>query len=218
MSYVRCQVKNCEKLMKRLNDMKNAPQKVLDALEADAKKRIPGWVATEVTKVYGIKKADVPSKIGSLKIVGQSIKDLKFIYSGRKITPAHFNMSPTAPNPGGSYTLKATIRKGKRSTYGKIKKLTKKQRAALGKNFTQSGTQKSEKSPIMLMHTGNTRVDGTNYIPFQRVSKDRKDIIAIKPTSLKQMIENEQVSEGIKTAINEGLQKRLDHHMNRFMK
>ncbi len=217
MSYVRCQIKGYKDLMKRLDDTKKAPQKVMKALMSDARKRVPGWVSTEVTKVYGIKKADVPGKIGSLKVVGDNIKDLKFIYSGRKITPAHFNMSPTAPNPGGSYTLKATIRKGKRSTYGKIKKLTKKQRAALGKNFTQSGTQKSEKSPIMLMSTGNTQVDGTNYIPFQRVSKDRKDIIPIKPTSLKQMIENEQVSMGIQKAINEGLQKRMDHHMKRFM-
>lgn len=215
MSYVRCQIKDYKNLMKRLNDTKKAPQKVLNAVMSDARKRVPGWVSTEVTKVYGIKKTDVPSKIGSLKVVGDNIKDLKFIYSGRKLTPAHFNMSPQAPS--GSYTLKATILKGKRSTYGKVKKLTKKQRAAMAKNFTRSGSQKSSKSPIMLMSTGNTRVDGTNYIPFQRVSKDRKDVIAIKPTSLKQMIENKQTAAGISKAINEGMQKRMDHHMKRYM-
>ena len=217
MSYVRCQIKDYKILKKRLNDTKKAPQKVMKALFSDARKRVPGWIATEVTKVYGIKKADVPNKIGSLKIVGDNVSDLKFIYSGRRLTPAHFNMSPQAPNPGGGYTLKATILKGKRKTLGKVKKLTKKQRAAMAKNFTRSGTKKSDRSPIMLMSTGNTRVDGTNYIPFQRRSKNRKDVIAIKPTSLPKMIENKQVSAGISKAIDEGLGKRLDHHMKRHM-
>ena len=216
-AYVRCQIKDYKNLMKRLNGTKKAPRKVLNALMSDARKKVPGWVSTEVTKVYGIKKADVPNKIGSLKVVGDSIKDLKFIYAGRKLTPAHFNMAPKTPNPGGSYTLKATSLKGKRSTLGKVKKLTKKQRASMAKNFTRSGSQKSSKSPIMLMHTGNTQAGGVNYIPFQRVSKDRKDVIAIKPTSLKQMIENKKTAEGISKAINEGLGKRLDHHMQRYM-
>lgn len=215
-SYVRCQIKDYKNLMKRLNDTKKAPQKVMKSLMSDARNRVPGWIATEVTKVYGVKKADVPSKFGSLKVVGDDIKDLKFIYSGRRLTPAHFNMAPKVPNPSGGYTLKATILKGQRSTLGKVKKLTKKQRAAMAKNFTRSGTKKSDRSPIMLMSTGNTRADGTNYIPFQRVSTNRKDVIAIKPTSLKQMIENEKTAAGIKTAITDGLQKRLDHHMKRY--
>ena len=216
MSYARVQIKDYKNLMKKLNDTKKAPQKVMRALMSDGRKRVPGWVATEVTKVYGVKKADVPNKIGSLKIVGSNIKDLKFIYAGRRLTPAHFNMTPTAPNPGNGYTLKATILKGKRSTLGKVKKLSKKQRKALTQNFTGSGTQKSAKSPIMLMYTGNTQAGGTNYIPFQRVSTDRKDVIAIKPTSLKQMIENKQTAAGISKAISEGMQKRLDHHMKRY--
>lgn len=217
MSYVRVQIKDYKNLMKRLNDTKKAPRKVMKALMSDARKRVPGWVSTEVAKVYGVKKSDVPNKIGSLKVVGDNIQDLKFIYSGRKLTPAHFNMSPKAPNPGGGYTLKATILRGKRSTLGKVKKLTKKQRKALTKNFTGSGTQKSAKSPIMLMHTGNTQAGGTNYIPFQRVSTNRKDVIAIKPTSLKQMIENKQTKLGIQASLSENLQKRLDHHMQRHM-
>ena len=217
MSYVRCQIKDYKALKKRINDTKKVPQKVMRAFISDARKRVPGWISTEVTKVYGVKKADVPNKIGSLKIVGDNVSDLKFIYSGRRLTPAHFNMSPQVPNPGGGYTLKATILKGKRKTLGKVKKLTKKQRKALAKNFTRSGPHTSSKSPIMLMHTGNTRADGTNYIPFQRVSANRKDVIAIKPTSLPKMVENKQVTAGIRKAMDEGLPKRLDHHMNRYM-
>jgi hypothetical protein len=116
-------------------------------------------------------------------------------------------MSPTAPGPN-AYTLKATIIRGERATLGKVKKLTKKQRAALGKNFTRSGTRKSDHSPIMLMHAG-----GGTYIPFQRKSTNRKDIEAIKTLSLQQMISGERASPNISKAINEGLQKRLDQHL-----
>lgn len=218
MSYVRIGIDNYRALKKQIDDSKKAPGKVMRALMSDAVKRVPGWVASEVTEDYGIKKGDITKqKAGSIRIVGSSLSSLKFIFAGRVLTPTHFNMSPKSPNPGGSYTLKATIVKGQRSTLGKVKKLTKKQRAALGKNFTRSGTQSSDHSPIMLMHTGNKQADGTNYIPFQRKSTDRKDIVAIKTVSLPQMVSSERTRDDIHRVINEGLQKRLEHHMNRYM-
>ena len=121
-------------------------------------------------------------------------------------------LEPKAPKPGGGYTLKATIVKGQRSTLGQVKKLTKKQRAALAKNFTRSGTRQSDHSPIMLMPTGTT------YIPFQRKSVNRNDVEAIKTISLPQMVGSKRTEEGIQRAINEGLGKRLDHYMNRYMR
>ena len=81
----------------------------------------------------------------------------------------------------------------------------------MAKNFTRSGTKTSDHSPIMLMPTGST------YIPFQRKSTDRKDVEAIKALSLPQMVSSKRTHEGIQTAINDGLQKRLDHHMKRYM-
>jgi hypothetical protein len=170
-------------------------------------------VAAEVTKVYGIKKSEITGKkVGSVKVVGNGFKDLKFVYAGRLLTPTHFSMSPKAPKEGGSYTLKATIIKGQRSTLGQVKKLTKKQRAAMAKNFTRSGTKNSDHSPIMLM-----RANGGHYLPFQRVSQDRGDIVARKAISLPQMVSSKRTEEGIQRAINEGLGKRLDHYMNRYM-
>ena len=160
---VRCEVKNYKLIRQKIDGMKEAPRKVLNNLTAEAKKRVPGWVATEVTKQYGVKKGEITGgKIGKVTPQGESFKDVRIVYTGRLLTPTHFNMSPKAPNPGGAYTLKATIVKGERKTLGKVKKLTKKQRAALAKNFTQSGMQSSSHSPIMLMPTGST------YIPFQR--------------------------------------------------
>ena len=215
---VRCEVKNYKLIKNKIDDMQKAPRQVVKSITAEAKKRVPGWVAAEVTKEYGVKKGDITGqKIGRVTPQGNSIKEVRIVYTGRLLTPTHFNMSPKAPNPGGGYTLKATIVKGERKTLGKVKKLTKKQLAALGKNFTRSGTQSSNRSPIMLMHTGNAQADGTNYIPFQRKSTDRKDVEAIKTISLPQMVASERTAEGIQRAINEGLGKRLEHYMNRYM-
>ena len=216
---VRCEIKNYKQIKNKIDDMQKAPRKVLNSLTVEAKKRVPGWVATEVAKEYGVKKGEITGqKIGKVTPVGDNFKEVRIVYTGRLLTPTHFNMSPKAPNPGGAYTLKATIVKGQRTTLGKIKKLTKKQRAALAKNFTRSGSQQSDHSPIMLMHTGNTQENGTSYIPFQRKSVKRDNIEAIKTISLPQMVSSKRTEEGIQQAINEGLGKRLDHYMDRYMR
>ena len=209
---VTCQIKNYKALQKQLEDMKKAPRQVLKALTVDAAKRVPGWVATEVTKVYGVKKGEITGKkIGNVKTQGDNINNLKVIYTGRYLTHTHFSLNPTTP-PAGGYTLKATVLKGKRATLGKIKKLTKKQRKALAKNFTGAGTQSSQESPVMLM-----RANGGHYLPFQRKSTDRNDIKAIKVISLPQMVSSKRTEEGIRTTLDKELSKRLDHHMKRYM-
>ena len=210
---VRCEIKNYQALKKHIEKMQKAPKKVIDRTLSDMRTRAPAWVAAEVSKVYGVKKAEVNSgKIGKMKVEGNTVKNIKIKYTGRVLTPTHFGMTPKAPGPN-AYTLKATIIKGQRATLGKVKKLTKKQRADLAKNFTRSGTKKSDHSPIMLMHTGNTQAAGTNYIPFQRKSVKRSDVEAIKTLSLPQMVSSERTSANITKAINEGLQKRLDQHL-----
>lgn len=212
-SYVRMAIKDFEKLKQSMEGMKKAPQKVMKSLTAEAKKRVPGWVATEVSKVYGIKKAEITGqKVGSIKAVGSSFKELKFIFAGRLLTPTHFSMTPKAPKEGGGYTLKATIIKGQRSTLGKVKKLSAKQKKALAKNFTRSGTKSSDHSPIMLM-----RGNGGQYLPFQRKSTNRKDIEAIKVISMPQMVSSERTKDNITRVMNENLTKRLDHYMDRYM-
>lgn len=209
---VKCQIRDYNILKQRLEEMKKAPKTVLKHLSSDAKKRVPGWVATEVSKVYGVKKGEITGgKLGTVRVKGNSIDEVKIHYEGRVLTPTHFGMSPKVPKKGGSYTLKATIIKGQRSTLGKVKKLTKKQRAALGKNFRREGTQNSDHSPIMLMRTGGT------YIPFQRKSFNRKDVEAIKTLSMPQMVSSDRTHDGIQKAINDGLGKRLDHYMDRYM-
>ena len=206
-------IKNYTDLRVELEAMKKAPTMVLDRTLSDVRQRVPGWVATEVAKQYGIKKNEVgDGKTSQLKVKGKKLPNVQLIYSGRVLTPTHFQMSPKVPKVGGSYTLKASIIKGERTTLGKVKKLTKKQRAALGKNFRREGTRTSDHSPIMLMAPKGT------YIPFQRKSPNRKDIEAIKTLSVPQMIDSERTAPNIQKAIDEKLGKRLDHHMKLLQK
>ena len=87
---VRCEIKNYRFLQKKLEDMKKAPRQVMKNVTADAKKRVPGWVAAEVTKVYGVKKGDITGqKIGRVKPEGNSFKEARIVYTGRVLTPTH---------------------------------------------------------------------------------------------------------------------------------
>lgn len=145
------EVKDMKKLQKQIKKIEAAPQKVINSTIGDMKKRVSPWIAAEVSKTYGIKKAKITGqKVGSVRVRGNRLDDVQITYTGRVLTPTHFSMSPTAPKQGGSYTLKATVIKGQRSTLGKVKKLTKKQRAALGKNFRKEGTRSSDHSPTRL--------------------------------------------------------------------
>ena len=192
-------------------------EKVVQRMMSDAKKRAPGWAADEIRKVYNIKRkelmpATVGRDVGRIKVkTNDADRSMSITYQGRRLTPTHFGMTPRAPR--NTYTLKAEILKGQKKVLGQKKKLTKKQRAALGKNFRRQGTQTSDHSPIMLMHTGNAREGGIDYIPFQRKSTRRSDIQAIKTVSLPQMASSERTQDNILKAINEGMEKRLAQHM-----
>ena len=206
-------------LHKQLKKIEKQSDVAMQRILSDSKKLVPGWIATEAVKRYNLTKDEFTGgKLGKIKVKGDSLESAAIVYKGRMLTPVHFDMKPLAPT-GGSYTLKATILKGQRKTLGKVKKLTKKQKAALGKNFTGSGTQNSDHSPIMLMPIKTKKEDGLKYIPFQRKSKDRNDIEPIKTVSLPQMVSHDghTLKPEIAEVVDKKLQKRLDHHL-KFMR
>lgn len=213
---VQTSIRNYRQTVAELESIQNKSRTVLKRVMADINDRVPGWVAREVVKVYGIKKNElVPDTTGSgkkmagsIKIRGETVATAQIVYTGRLLTPSHFGMTPKAPPQGRGYTLKAEVLKGNKATLGQVKKLTKKQRAALAKNLTRSGTQNSPRSPIMLLNNGSG-----GYIPFQRVSQRRNDLEAVKTISVPQMVSSERTREQIQAAINAGLEKRMENHM-----
>ena len=216
MGGVKTGIRNYKQTVKELQALKGKSEKVIQRVIDDMRTRAPGWIASEVVKEYGIKKAEItPAKAGkasksagSIKVKGETVDTMQIVYTGRMLTPTHFSMTPKAPPEGRGYTLKAMILvRENKTVLGKKKKLTKKQRANIGKNFRRQGTKNSPNSPIMLMPTGST------YIPFQRKSQDRDDVEAIKTISMPQMVSSERTREGIDKALEEGLEKRMAQHM-----
>lgn len=210
-------IRNYKKLKKELKKVKDAPEKTMKKMTRDAKKQVKGLVASEITKVYGITEADIASKkIGTVRVKGKILDGLEFQYRGRRLTPTGFSMSPTSPNPDG-YKLTAEIIRGERATLGTVKKLSQKQKNRLKKNFKGKGKQRSKKSPIMLMPTGNKSEGGTNYIPFQRTTPNRKPIKAIKTLSMPQMVSGDRTSKNISKAVNNLMRDRVEFYLDKYM-
>lgn len=224
MAIIKISTKGIDAIAKALEKKSKQAEKALGMAMSDIKKRVPGIVSTEVTGSYNIKKQEVmPAKknkdgtwtkpVGNISTGGKIISEVVVAYTGRPLTPVHFGMTPVRPRPGrGGYTLKAHIKKGSPKILGKVKKLGKKQQKNIARNLTREGTRNSPYSPIMLMHTGNTKVDGTNYIPFQRKSQNRKDIEPIKTVSLPQMIDNPKVRNEIESNVWKMIGERVEHH------
>lgn len=214
-STVTAQVQSIKKLIEDVEAIKDAGKKAISATLKDVKSRAPGWIASEVVAVYNIKKAEItpagkgakPRKMaGTLRVKGETIEELAFVYEGRLLTPVHFGMTPKAPPNGKSYTLKMQVMKGKKTTIGRYKA-----------KRTPGGPY-SQRSHNILMGTGNAKEGGVDWIPFQRMSKRRLDLKKFTTISVPQMVTSEATHEPIMNKLNTETSKRLEHNLNRFMK
>ena len=193
------QVENFQKLMDTVAQIDEQGRKAVKATVRDVKARAPSWIAQEVTSVYNIKKGEItpssgkgakPKKMaGTLRITGETFEELAFTYEGRLLTPVHFGMTPKAPPKGKSYTLKMQVIKGKKQVIGRYK------------NTRTPGGPFSQRSHNILMGTGNAKADGTNWIPFQRMSPTRTNIEKFTTISVPQMVTSERTHEAIMTCL-----------------
>ena len=208
-------VENLQKLLDQVQEIDEKGRKAVKATVRDVKSRAPGWIAQEVTQVYNIKKSEItpssgkgakPKKMaGSIQVRGETIEEMTITYSGRLLTPVHFGMTPKTPPAGKSYTLKMQVIKGKKQVIGRYK------------NTRTPGGPFSQRSHNILMGTGNAKADGTNWIPFQRMSPTRTNIEKFTTISVPQMVTSERTHEAIMTKLTEETSKRLDHHLSRAL-
>ena len=213
-------LKNYAKLCKDLKTMNKDAAKAIQRTTSDFKSRAPGWVSQAVTEEYTIKKAEVKDamtgarKAGSIKVEGELVDNIQLVFEGRMLTPVHFKMSPSKPStvrqqsraiPGEGTTSESDVVMARPL---KAKPITVE--IHKGQKKTLSGKYSA---PPFLATNG-----GGGYIPFQRRSESRTDIVSIKSTSVPQMITNEKVAESIQQKINEGLQSRLEHNVAQAMK
>ena len=211
------QIENFDKLLGDIHSIENAGKVAVKTTLKDIKSRAPGWIAAEVTKVYNIKKGEItPSKgkgadgkpkkmAGSITASGDTIEEFAITYKGRLLTPVHFGMTPKAPPHGKSYTLKMQVLKGKKEVIGRYK------------SKRQPHGPYSKRSHNILMGTGNTQGEGTNYIPFQRMSERRLDLKKFTTVSVPQMITSERTHDAIMDKLYTETSKRLEHNLNRVI-
>ena len=200
---ISAQLSNLQQLVADLEAIENGGKKAISNTIKDVKARAPGWIAQEVTAVYNIKKSEItpsgsgkPKKMaGSIQITGETIEELAITYNGRLL----------APPRGKSYTLKASVLKGQKKVIGRYL------------NTRTPGGPFSQRSHNILMGTGNTKSDGTSWIPFQRMSKTRTDIKKLTTISVPQMITSDRTNEAIMLRLNTETSKRLEHHMKRAL-
>lgn len=213
-------LKNYAKLCKDLKAMNKDAAKAIQRTVSDFKSRAPGWVSQAVTEEYTIKKAEVKDamtgakKAGSIKVEGELIDNVQLVYKGRMLTPVHFKMSPTKPStvrqearaiPGEGTTSESDVVMARPLKAKPISvEIHKGQKKTLSGNYS---------APPFLATNG-----GGGYIPFQRRSESRTDIVSIKSTSVPQMIEHEKVAASIQEKIDEGMKARLEHHAAQALK
>ena len=213
---MKMQIKDLKQVQKELKRLSTAAEKTVNDTAREFRQRAPGWIETEVRKQYAISKGDlVNNRLGEMKITGDG-KQSTVIYTGERLSPVHFGMKLTTP-PGSPYKLKAKITGKKLETLGQVKKLTKKQKQNIGRNFTHQSTRTSQMSPYMLMHTGNKKENGVNYIPFQRTSTRKADIHPFRTLSMPQMMSHDghTLKPEINEVVQEKLEKRLNHYLDR---
>ena len=96
-------IKNYAKLCKDLRALNKDAEKAISRTVADFKSRAPGWISQAVTEEYTIKKSEVKDamtgakKIGSIKVSGIAVDNIRLEYKGRLLTPIHFKMKPKKP-------------------------------------------------------------------------------------------------------------------------
>lgn len=200
------------KVAAELRDLANKSEQSAKRFLSDVKKSGRAWVNKGIAAEYNISTSTVKSHTSSYRVKGGSLGEITLIFKGSRISPASFSMKPKRPKK--EYDLVFSIPNGKEYTVGQVKKITKKQRANIGRNFTKQGSKSSKHSPIMLMGTGAKSSSKIQHIPFQRKGVGKGKLTAIKAPSVPQMIRggDGDLKKGVELSLDENIQKRFDHH------
>jgi len=211
------EVAGMDNLVQKLNKLDAKSKTVVERTVNDFKTRAPAWVSAAVAEEYAIKKSEVKEAftgarkgIGSINVKGLTVSNVQLIYRGRLLTPVHFRMKPTRPPTKRQENAQLIPGKGIKGSepVGRV--------ATIRPLVPYQITAEIKKGRRIRMPPGvflGTN-KGAGYIPFQRVRESRMPIVSIKTVSIPQMISNEAVQKRISENIEQGLRKRLEHHLS----
>lgn len=117
-------IKNYQQVKREAEKMTSQIEKAASRTVSDMKQRAPTVVrravqerytvtASQVTSAAG-KPKKVSSTAGSIKLRGVTIENLQIVYSGERVTPALYKMTPKARNGNRKQTIKVEIVKGQK--------------------------------------------------------------------------------------------------------
>lgn len=209
-------------IVKRLQKLENGGKVAIQRTVSDFASRAPGWVSKGIRENYGvdtaaIKDAAKKPKRGktTIKVAGVSVDDITLEYNGHLLTPRHFKMTPKTSNPKG-------LTEGKRSIPGQgvnFKKTPPGKVATVKtpKPYTVRATIIKGQRVSMPHGTFVSPGKGGVNLPFQRQGEARKPLEVVRTLSVPQMIDG-RARETIEQKINEELEKRFQHHIERVTK
>ena len=212
---------DCKEVLDALERIPDQSRKAVNMTIQDVRQRAPGWISKAVREEYNIKKADFDrkdkKKVVDVRVSGsyeQGFEGLTITYTGRVLTPIHFDMKPTVrPMPvwrpaGDDYPISVKIFKkgGRERIHGKPGVW----KPFLGRAHASEKTKAGGAMPSIVFHRV---IDGGRPVP-------RKPIHPYKTLSVPQMIQDGKgvVKPGVRRALNDNIEKRFNHHLERFVK
>ena len=210
---------NYAEVKDRLEKKQKAAEKAVKKTVSDFKSRASAWISAAVAETYNIKKAEVKDAItgkrsvGKINVGGIAVDNVQIEYSGRPLTPTHFKMKPTKIPAKRAQDYRRVPGGGVGEGRGDVAMVRPPAPYSISVEVYKGRRREYRGKGTFLGSNG-----GSGYIPFKREGDGRTPIKSIKTVSVPQMITNPQVSEKITEAIDEGLRKRLEHHLEQEMK
>ena len=216
-------VPNFAKLVGDLKGLNKDIDKAISRTISDCKTRGPAQVTKAVTAVYGIKSREVTEAgkdakrgvktIGRIKVKGVTVDSVQIIYSGRRLTPIHFPMTPRKSPDGRQsiYTKAPGMLIGKGSPVAMI---NPPKPYKIKVNFFK------EKKSVLRSDAflAPVKRGSSTFIPFYRTGKNKTEVKSVRTLGIPQMITNEKVADDIQARLDDLLVTRLQHNAERIAK
>lgn len=230
MAVVEFQLHDIGELLSFIEEQGEVGKKAVSYTIKDIKSRAPGWVASEVSSVYNIKKTEIiparteesrNKKAVSVYASGSTLETVSIVYRGRTLTPIHFSMTPKKPSRQkvGRRAIPGEYIKFGNRTYGAkaiglapiYKKYIISYEVRKGSRRIIEGKKNLQTPFLAPVEAGSNK-----YIVFQRKGESRTDMYSLRTVSVPQMLGNKQVREKIEKRVYDTTEQRLQYHVNRF--
>lgn len=207
-------MKDGEKLTKKLQKLEDGGKTAIKRTVSDFKSRAPAWVSKGIREHYavniaGIKKAGPRIRSGAshVHISGISVDNATLEYKGEKLTATHFEKYKGKANPKGFEPQKRLIPGQYTSNGGAVVWARKPKKYSVQVKIVKGELSTLPKDTFI-----------GNGLPFQRTAAKRTKMKPVRHLAVPQMIDGDRARETVYDLIEENLEKRFEHNVQKEMK